>query len=56
LSAKLTSANMDVIQLELVMVDIFINLCGLEWQSGYHGFWIFWIFAAVYIIVHTNVN
>ncbi|KAI3909358.1 hypothetical protein MKW98_007882, partial [Papaver atlanticum] len=56
LSAKLTSANLDVIQLELGVVGIFLSLCRLEWQFGYHGLWIFWIFATVYIFVHTNVN
>ncbi|KAI3863046.1 hypothetical protein MKW98_015504, partial [Papaver atlanticum] len=56
LSAELTSANLDVIQLELGVVGIFLSLCRLGWQFGYHGLWIFCIFAAVYIIVHTNVN
>ncbi|RZC79592.1 hypothetical protein C5167_042773 [Papaver somniferum] len=56
LSAKLTSANLDVILLELGVVGIFLSLCRLGWQFGYHRLWIFWIFEAVYIIVHTNVN
>ncbi|KAI3924232.1 hypothetical protein MKW98_032433 [Papaver atlanticum] len=47
LSAKPTSANSAIIQLELGVVDIFLSLCRLEWQSGYHGFWIFLIFALV---------
>ncbi|KAI3911075.1 hypothetical protein MKW98_015732, partial [Papaver atlanticum] len=52
LNAKPSYANPAVIQLELGVVDIFANLCRLEWQSGYHECWILCIFVDVYIVVH----
>ncbi|KAI3869306.1 hypothetical protein MKX03_010736 [Papaver bracteatum] len=35
LTAKPSSADPAIIQLELGVVDIFVSLCRLEWQSGY---------------------